>query len=130
MPDHISSEILEHGDIFFFYRPKVGAREVTGVDDIRRFFMATATDSRHPGTEMEAKTHARIKQEAQRPIQDGLASDQTITSNNTFTWFRLFTIGKKSLPGVRHTEARRSERYWAMVGGIFHGSKDVERYQK
>lgn len=46
MPDHISSEILEHGDIFFFYRPKVGAREVTGVDDIRRFFMATATDSR------------------------------------------------------------------------------------
>ena len=48
-----------------------GAREVTGVDDIRRFFMATATDSRHPGTEMEAKTHARIKQEAQRPIQTG-----------------------------------------------------------
>jgi hypothetical protein len=37
MLDHISSEILEHGDIFFFYRPKVGAREVTGVDDIRRF---------------------------------------------------------------------------------------------
>lgn len=63
--------------------------------------MATATDSRHPGTEMEAKTHARIKQEAQRPIQDGLAGDQTITSNNTFTWYRLFTIGKKSLPGVR-----------------------------
>ena len=87
--------------------------------------MATARDSRHPGTEMEAKTHARIKQEAQRPIQDGLAGDQTITSNNTFTWFRLFTIGKKSLPGVRHTEARRSERYWAMVGGIFHGSKDL-----
>ncbi|MDQ4014717.1 MAG: hypothetical protein M3136_03025 [Thermoproteota archaeon] len=24
--DHISSRILEHGDIFFFYRPKVGAR--------------------------------------------------------------------------------------------------------
>lgn len=37
MLDHIPSEILEHGDIIFFYRPKVGAREVTGVDDIRRF---------------------------------------------------------------------------------------------
>jgi hypothetical protein len=125
MLDHISSEILEHRDIFFFYRPKVGAREVTGVDDTRRFFMATTTDSRHPGTEMEAKTHARIKQEAQRPIQDGLACDQTITTNNTFTWYRLFTIGKKSLPEVRHTEARRSERYWAKVGGIFHGSKNL-----
>jgi len=34
--------------------------------------MVTATDSRHPSTEMEAKTHARIKEEeeAQRPIQD------------------------------------------------------------
>lgn len=57
--------------------------------------MATATDSRHPATEMEAKTHARIKQEARLPIQDGLAGDQTITTNNTFTWYRLFTIGKK-----------------------------------
>jgi hypothetical protein len=44
---------------------------------------------------MEAKTHARIKQEARLPIQDGLAGDQTITTNNTFTWYRLFTIGKK-----------------------------------
>jgi hypothetical protein len=73
---------------------------------------------------MEAKTHARIKQEARLPIQDGLAGDQTITTNNTFTWYRLFTIGKKWLPEVRHTEARRSERYWAKVGGIFHGSKN------
>jgi hypothetical protein len=125
IPDHISSEILEHGDIFFFYRPKVGARKVTGIDDIRRFFMVTATDSRHPSTEMEAKTHARIKEEAQGPIQDGGAGDQMITSNNTSTWYRLFTIGKKSLPEVRRTEARRSERYWAKVGGIFHDTKDL-----
>jgi len=87
--------------------------------------MVTATDSRHPGTEMKAKTRARIKEEAQRPIQDGGAGDQTITSNNTSTWYRLFIIGKKSLPEVRHTEARRSERYWAKVGGIFHDTKDL-----
>jgi hypothetical protein len=36
--DDMISQILEHGDIFFFYRPKVAAREVTGIDDIRRFF--------------------------------------------------------------------------------------------
>ncbi len=33
---HTSPQILEHGDIFF-YRPKVGVREVKGIDDIRRF---------------------------------------------------------------------------------------------
>jgi hypothetical protein len=87
--------------------------------------MVTATDSSHPSTEMEAKTHARIKEEAQRPIQDGGAGDQMITSNNASTWYRLFTTGKKSLPEVRHTEARRSERYCAKVRGIFHDTKDL-----
>ena len=33
--------------------------------------------------------------------------------------YRLFVICKKSLPEIRKTEARSSERYWARVGGIF-----------
>src|ERR671929_528668 len=33
--------------------------------------------------------------------------------------YRLFVIGKKSLPEIRKSEARASERYWARVGGIF-----------
>ena len=28
---------------------------------------------------------------------------------------------------MRHTEARRSERYWAKVGGIFHNTKDLTK---
>ena len=28
-------------------------------------------------------------------------------------------MGKKSLPEIRKSEARASERYWARVGGIF-----------
>jgi hypothetical protein len=121
----MSSEILEHGDIFFFYRPKDGAREVTGIDDIRRLFMVTATDSRLPKTELKGRMHARTKEKTQDPMQNGGAGHHTIASNNTSTWYRLFTIGKKSLPEVRHTEARRSERYWAKVGGIFQDSKDL-----
>jgi hypothetical protein len=37
-------EIPEQGDIYFFYRPKKAAEEVKGVDDIRRFFMVTASE--------------------------------------------------------------------------------------
>jgi hypothetical protein len=81
------SEILEQGDIYFFYRPKKGAEEVKGIEDVRRFFMVTA------------------------PEQEN--------NNNKSQLYRLFVIGKKSLPEIRKSEARASERYWARVGGIF-----------
>ena len=40
-------------------------------------------------------------------------------SNSKKNLYRLFVIGKKSLPEIRESEARSSERYWARVGGIF-----------
>ena len=36
------SDIIEQGDIFFFYRPKVGAEEVKGIKDVQRFYMVTS----------------------------------------------------------------------------------------
>jgi hypothetical protein len=85
-------EVLEYGDIYFFYRPKVGSSDVKSVDDVRRFFMVTAPEETVTKNDRE-RTH--------RPF------------------YRLFVIGKKSLPEIRTSEARSSERYWARVGGIF-----------
>jgi hypothetical protein len=85
------SEILEQGDIYFFYRPKKGAEEVKGIEDVRRFFMVTAPEQ------------------------------------NNSQLYRLFVIGKKSLPEVRKTEARASERYWARVGGIFKDANELTK---
>ena len=75
------STILEQGDIFFFYRPKVRSENVESIEDIRRFFVVLAPESKN--------------------------------------LYRLLVIGKKSLPEIRESEARSSERYWARVGGIF-----------
>lgn len=36
-------------------------------------------------------------------------------------------IGKKSLPEIRKTEARGSERYWGRVGGIFEDPKELTK---
>jgi hypothetical protein len=36
----MDAEVLEQGDIYFFYRPKKG-EEVKGIEDVRRFFMVT-----------------------------------------------------------------------------------------
>jgi hypothetical protein len=83
------ADILEQGDVYFFYRPKKAAEEVKGIEDVRRFFMVTA------------------------PEESQL--------------YRLFVIGKKSLPEVRKTEARASERYWARVGGIFKDANELTK---
>jgi hypothetical protein len=77
----MQSAILEQGDIFFFYRPKVRSEKVKSIDNVRRFFVVLAPESKN--------------------------------------LYRLLIIGKKSLPEIRETEARSSERYWARVGGIF-----------
>jgi hypothetical protein len=38
------SEILEDGDLFFFYRPRVGTERVEGLDDVQRFFLIMRPD--------------------------------------------------------------------------------------
>jgi hypothetical protein len=95
-----NAEILEYGDIYFFYRPKVGSPDVKSIDDIRRFFMVTAP---------EETTTKSDKEKRYRQL------------------FRLFVIGKKSLPEIRTGEARSSERYWARVGGIFERPEDLTK---
>jgi hypothetical protein len=85
------AEILEQGDIYFFYRPKKAAEDVKGIEDVRRFFMVTAPEQ------------------------------------NSSQLYRLFIIGKRSLPEVRKTEARASERYWARVGGIFKDTNELTK---
>ena len=51
-----TSQVLEEGDIFFFYGPRVGTEEVDDIEDIQRFYTITAPeDGRvqaiHIGTE-------------------------------------------------------------------------------
>jgi hypothetical protein len=40
------SDILEQGDIFFFYRPRVGATEVDELSDVQRFLIVLSPDRR------------------------------------------------------------------------------------
>src|SRR5438067_1836137 len=42
--DKNQSEVLEQGDIYFFYRPKKDAEQVKGIEDVRRFFMVTGPE--------------------------------------------------------------------------------------
>ena len=94
------SDILEQGNIYFFYRPKKDSSKVKDIDDIRRFFMVTAPDKQN---------------------------NRSTSKDKRDKFFRLFVIGKKSLPEIRKSEARASERYWARVGGIFQDQNDLTK---
>jgi hypothetical protein len=110
-------KVLEKGDIFFFYRPKAkvaddGNRgDVKSIEDIRRFFMVTASS-----------TAANTEDEQQQQFDE--TTNKTPKKEES-SRYRLFVIGKKSLPEIRTTEARRSERYWAKVGGVFANPQEL-----
>src|SRR5215212_8790009 len=125
--DDMPSQALEHGDIFFFfYRLKVAAGEVTGIDDIRRFFMVNATDITQPRTETEGRKEAggskdesqgfygedraRWSNDGHYPLPHGIGSSRW--AKNPF---------RKS--GIQRPD-RWSERYRAKIGGLFHEPKD------
>jgi|SRR5215203_1585696 len=103
MSKHADVKILEQGDIFFFYRPKVSSNEIKSIDDVRRFYMVLCPED-------------------EQKIIDNTNND---TNTKEKKVYRLFIIGKKSLPEIRKTEARSSERFWAQVGGIFYDSKKL-----
>jgi hypothetical protein len=96
--DNHEPEILEQGDIYFFYRPKKNVEEVKGIEDVRRFFMITAPEK---------------------------SENKENGDKNQF--YRLFVICKKSLPEIRKSEARASERYWARVGGVFNDPNELTK---
>lgn len=104
MSKHENVKILEQGDIFFFYRPKVNSKEIKSIDDIRRFYMVLCPED-------------------EQKIIDNNTNNDTTTKDKKL--YRLFVIGKKSLPEIRKTEARSSERFWAQVGGIFYDPKKL-----
>jgi hypothetical protein len=99
MSEKVDVKILEQGDIFFFFRPKVSATDIKSIDDVRRLYMVLCPE------------------EEQKIIDDTNPKEKKI--------YRLFIIGKKSLPEIRKTEARSSERFWAQVGGIFYDPQNL-----
>jgi len=103
MSEKVNVKILEQGDIFFFFRPKVSAKDIKSIDDVRRFYMVLCPEEK-------------------QKIIDGTNND---TNPQEKKIYRLFIIGKKSLPEIRKTEARSSQRFWAQVGGIFYDPQNL-----
>src|SRR5918911_4030294 len=92
------SEVIEHGDIFFFYRPKVGTEEVEDIEDVQRFYMVTSP-------EQKGKRH---------------------NSNNKGI-YRLFLVGQKQLPEIVEGKSTSKERNWALNVLTTSNARDIHK---
>ena len=79
-----SKRVLESGDIFFFYRPKIDTEEVHDIDDVQRFYMITCKD---------------------------INNDENKNRNNNY---RLFLLGAKKMPEIVERKSGSEERNWAL----------------
>ena len=106
------SEIIEQGDIFFFYRPKVDTEEVERIKDVQRFYMITSPEKRN-------KNIYRlflIGQKQLPEITEGQSySEERNWALNIATSSDPEEIRKEFLPAEYHTKTRGTRRIGAAV---------------
>src|ERR671914_1072052 len=101
------SDIIEQGDIFFFYRPKVGAEEVKGIKDVQRFYMVTS-----PADNDSNKYRLFLIGQKQLPeiVEGKSTSEEKNWALNILTTSNPDDIHKELLPAEYTTETRGKRR--------------------
>src|ERR1043166_10030017 len=103
-------KIIEHGDIFFFYRPKIDAEEVSSVEDVQRFYMVTSPDK------SEINRVFLIGQKQLPEITEGRSSSEERNwALNGVTSSDPEEIRKEFLPAEYETETRGTRRTGAAI---------------
>src|ERR687890_783221 len=84
-------DIIEQGDIFFFYRPKLDTEEVKDIGDVQRFYMVTHAEERNENSN----------------------NNKNMKKKNDDI-YRLFLIGQKQLPEIIEGKSTSEEKNWAL----------------
>ncbi|KAG9449321.1 hypothetical protein H6P81_009286 [Aristolochia fimbriata] len=118
-------EIQERGEIFFFYRPKVGKEEAHGADDVQRLYIVLRPESgersvevkQEPdsGKEGSSKGNSTSEQgnkteSQERGTEGGHGTEEVNIEQEPL--LRFIVMGKKSLPNPAR---QRSRPYWGFV---------------
>jgi hypothetical protein len=97
-----NEQIIESGDIFFFYRPKIETEEVKDIEDVQRFYMVMS--------------------------QDISSSSKDNKNKNKDKNYRLFLLGRKKMPEIVKGKSTSEERNWAL--NILSSSNPEEIYSE
>jgi len=98
------SQIVEQGDIFFFYRPKVGKEEVEDIEDVQRFYMVTAPE--------DGKYRLLVVGQKQLPeiVEGRSTSEEKNWALNVLTATKPEDIQKELLPTEYETSQKEFQR--------------------
>jgi len=97
-----STEILEKGLIYFFYRPKVGIHEVKGPADVQKLYLLLWPGADSIKRDEKEMTHHLGKMGSNEPE-------------------RLIIIAKKKLP-----ESHKHERFFAFVDKVSYSVEEID----
>ena len=86
-----NTDIIEQGDIFFFYRPKLDTEEVKDIGDVQRFYMVTHAEERNENSN----------------------NNKNMKKKNDDI-YRLFLIGQKQLPEIIEGKSTSEEKNWEL----------------
>ncbi|MFL6328201.1 MAG: hypothetical protein ACJ71I_12070, partial [Nitrososphaeraceae archaeon] len=105
------SQLIEYGDIFFFYRPKVGTEEVEDIGDVQRFYMITSPED---GGKTKKKDIYRLFLVGQKQLPEIVEGKSTSKERNwalnTLTTSNPDDIHKELLAAEYTTETRGKRR--------------------
>ena len=106
------SETIEQGDIFFFYRPKVGTEEVEGIEDVQRLYMVTSSAEDIHGKKKEKVYRLFLVGQKQLPeiVEGKSTSKERNWALNILTTSNVQDIHKELLPAEYTTETRGKRR--------------------
>ena len=106
-----SIEIIEQGDIFFFYRPKVDTEEVKDIKDVQRFYMVTTPEEEKEKEKNDIYRLFLIGQKQLPEIVEGKStSEEKNWALNILTTSNPDDIHKELLPAEYTTETRGKRR--------------------
>ncbi len=109
------SSIIEHGDLFFFYRPKVDSEEVRGLRDVQRFYMVTSPEKNAKAGSKKDIHRLFLLGQKQLPeiVQGKQTSKERNWALNILTTVNSEDIRKELLPVEYTTETRGIRRVGA-----------------
>jgi hypothetical protein len=103
-------KVIEHGDIFFFYRPKVGREEVNDIEDVQRFYMVTSPDD----SDMH-RVFLIGRKQLPEIIEEKSNSEERNWALNVLTSSDSEEIRREFLPAEYETETRGTRRMGGAV---------------
>jgi Protein of unknown function (DUF2795) len=106
------SDVIEKGDIFFFYRPKVGTEEVENIRDVQRFYMVTSPEDVKKKNKKKDIYRLFLVGQKQLPeiVEGKSTSEEKNWALNVLTTYNPDDIHNEFLPAEYTTETRGRRR--------------------